>query len=123
MAFGIDYTWCVVTMAILTGIYVLIGGYIASAEIYLREGLADSVLIVCPTSLKYQWKREIERFTGGDTLECEGKYMEEGRVSPKVIVIEGNPTKREQLYNARALSHPAEVSGRFEPPHHRVRAV
>ena len=23
----------------------------------------------------------------------------------------------------RALSHPAEVSGRFEPPHHRVRAV
>lgn len=75
---------------------------IASAEIYLREGLADSVLIVCPTSLKYQWKREIERFTGGDTLECEEKYTEEGRVCPKVIVIEGNPAKREQLYNARA---------------------
>ena len=75
---------------------------ICSAEIYLREGLVQSVLIVCPTSLKYQWKREIEKFTGGDRIEGVDAYIEDGRVAPKVIVIEGNATRREQLYQARA---------------------
>ncbi len=31
MAFGIDYTWCVLIMAALTGIYVVVGGYMATA--------------------------------------------------------------------------------------------
>ncbi len=31
-----------------------------------------SVLVVCPTSLKYQWKKEIEKFTGRSTLLVEG---------------------------------------------------
>lgn len=75
---------------------------IATAEIFLREGMAESILIVCPTSLKYQWKREIEKFTGGDTLQDVDEYIEDGRVCPKVIVVEGNPPKREKLYNARA---------------------
>ena len=75
---------------------------IASAEIYLREGFAESVLIVCPTSLKYQWKKEIEKFTGGDCVVCDEEYVEDGRVCPKVVVVEGNPPKREALYKARA---------------------
>lgn len=75
---------------------------IASAEIYLKEGLADSVLVVCPTSLKYQWKKEIEKFTGGDTIDCQEKYIEDGRVCPKVIVIEGSQAKRAQLYRTKA---------------------
>lgn len=75
---------------------------IGSAEIYLREGLAESVLIVCPTSLKYQWKHEIEKFTGGNQVECDDEYIEDGRVCPKVIVIEGNPPKRAQLYRSKA---------------------
>lgn len=75
---------------------------IASAEIYLREGLAESVLIVCPTSLKYQWKKEIEKFTGSDQVECDDEYIEDGRLCPKVVVVEGNPPKREALYKARA---------------------
>lgn len=75
---------------------------IATAEIYLREGLAESILIVCPTSLKYQWKREIEKFTGGDRVQCEDEYVEDGRVCPKVVVVEGNPPKRKQLYSAKA---------------------
>ena len=35
---------------------------IATAELLRKERLATSILILCPTSLKYQWKREIERF-------------------------------------------------------------
>jgi len=31
MAFHIDYTWCVIAMAVLTGIYVIVGGYMATA--------------------------------------------------------------------------------------------
>ncbi|MCQ2074516.1 MAG: sodium:solute symporter [Bacteroidaceae bacterium] len=31
MAFGIDYTWCVIGMAVLTAVYVLVGGYMATA--------------------------------------------------------------------------------------------
>ncbi len=31
MAFGIDYVWCIIIMSILTGIYVVIGGYMATA--------------------------------------------------------------------------------------------
>ena len=58
---------------------------ICCAEIFLREKLAESVLIVCPTSLKYQWKKEIERFAGGEA-----------------IIIEGYASKRLELYNAPA---------------------
>ncbi len=36
---------------------------IAAAEILARHFGVERVLIVCPTSLKHQWQREIERFT------------------------------------------------------------
>lgn len=75
---------------------------IASAEVYLREGMAEQVLVVCPTSLKYQWKREIERFTGGDRVESSGKGVEDGLAIPKVVVVEGAPAKRAKLYKAPA---------------------
>ena len=57
---------------------------ICCAEIYLKEKMAESVLVVCPNSLKYQWKREIERFTGAGT-----------------VIIEGYASRRLELYNAR----------------------
>ena len=47
---------------------------IATAELLRREGFAESVLVVCPTSLKYQWKREIERFTHREVLVIEGLH-------------------------------------------------
>ena len=37
---------------------------IAAAEIMARLFGVERVLIVCPTSLKHQWQREIERFSG-----------------------------------------------------------
>ena len=59
---------------------------IACAEIYLREKMAESVLIVCPNSLKYQWRREIERWTGRDD----------------VLIVEGYASRRLELYKAPA---------------------
>lgn len=39
MAFGIDYVWCVVAMAILTGVYVILGGYMATAVNDFIQGI------------------------------------------------------------------------------------
>ena len=71
---------------------------IAASEIYLREGMADNVLVVCPTSLKYQWKKEIEKFTGGDMTEVMDEHSGQIVPVPKVIVIEGSPFKRQRMY-------------------------
>lgn len=64
---------------------------IGTAELLRREGLAEQVLIVCPTSLKYQWQREIERFVRAQSLEA-------SPTMPLTLVIEGNPMKRKEQY-------------------------
>ena len=46
MAFGIDYVWCVVAMAVLTGVYVLVGGYMATAINDFIQGMIMLVGIV-----------------------------------------------------------------------------
>lgn len=45
---------------------------IGAAELLRREMGIQKVLIVCPTSLKYQWKSEIEKFTDATVLVVEG---------------------------------------------------
>lgn len=45
---------------------------IAAVEIFARYFNVHRVLIVCPTSLKYQWKNEIRKFTGRDSGIVEG---------------------------------------------------
>lgn len=39
MAFSIDYIWCVLGMAVLTGVYVLVGGYMATAVNDFIQGM------------------------------------------------------------------------------------
>ena len=48
---------------------------IATAEMLRRENLVEHVLILCPTSLKYQWKREIERFAKASAHVIEGNHL------------------------------------------------
>jgi len=59
---------------------------IGAAELLRKSGLVSSVFIVCPTSLKYQWQKEIERFTDSSA-----------------VVIEGNPIRRAQMYKEDAF--------------------
>ena len=59
---------------------------IGTAELMKKKNLISSVLIVCPTSLKYQWKKEIERFTDSTAA-----------------VVEGNPLVRKKLYDSECF--------------------
>ncbi len=46
MAFGIPYTYCVIAMAVLTGVYVVLGGYMATAINDFIQGIIMLVGIV-----------------------------------------------------------------------------
>jgi superfamily II DNA or RNA helicase len=56
---------------------------IAAVEILARHANIERVLVVSPTSLKHQWKQEIEKFTGR-----------------QATVVEGFLNRRRQLYEA-----------------------
>ncbi len=55
---------------------------VAMAQLMKDHMQVQKVLIICPTSLKYQWQSEIEKFT-----------------SEKSTVVEGNYINRKFLYN------------------------
>lgn len=48
---------------------------IAATELLRKEFGITSTFILCPTSLKYQWKTEIEKFTGQKAWVIEGNYL------------------------------------------------
>ncbi len=54
---------------------------IAAIEELFKQGEIDRCLVVVPAALKYQWKREIEKFTDSN-----------------VLVIDGSPTVRDRLW-------------------------
>lgn len=56
------------------------------AELLARELGITQVLIICPTSLKYQWRHEIEKFS-----------------ARSVLVIEGTAPKRKEQYQSEAF--------------------
>ncbi|KLD78918.1 DEAD/DEAH box helicase [Xanthomonas hyacinthi] len=45
---------------------------IAAAEVFARHFGVRRVLVICPTSLKYQWQREIARFAGRQAQVIDG---------------------------------------------------
>jgi SNF2 family DNA or RNA helicase len=55
---------------------------IVCTEVMRRELNINAAIIVCPTSLKYQWKTEIEKFTG----------------ITNICVVEGNVMARKDIY-------------------------
>jgi SNF2 family DNA or RNA helicase len=54
---------------------------LAAVETLFQQGEVDRCLVVVPAALKYQWKREIEKFTDSN-----------------VIVIDGSPSVRDRLW-------------------------
>ncbi|MCW3091079.1 MAG: SNF2-related protein [Ferruginibacter sp.] len=62
---------------------------IVSTEALRREFNISTALIICPTSLKYQWKTEIEKFTG----------------NKNVCVVEGNILARKKLYASNTADY------------------
>lgn len=48
---------------------------IGTAELLRKECGINSVLIICPTSLKYQWESEIRKFTNSTVRVIEGHHL------------------------------------------------
>lgn len=76
---------------------------IGTAELLYREGFISSVLIVCPTSLKYQWKREIKAFVGAEALIVEGSQP----IRQKLY----SQQERYKIVSYNSLSHDIKAKG------------
>jgi SNF2 family DNA or RNA helicase len=76
---------------------------IATVELLCQSQYLEKVLIVCPTSLKYQWKSEIEKFTKKNTVTIvEGGLLARKRIyaetQSRYIIITYNVVSYDQEY-------------------------
>lgn len=62
---------------------------IVSTEVLRKQFNISTAIVICPTSLKYQWKTEIEKFTG----------------NKNVAVIDGNILARKKLYSSNTADY------------------
>lgn len=56
---------------------------IGVAQLLHEHRQVQKVLIICPTSLKYQWESEIEKFTTAATTVIEGNYLNRQKLYKK----------------------------------------
>lgn len=77
---------------------------IGAAELMRREMGIQKVLVVCPTSLKYQWKTEIQKFADASVEVVEGsrqkrlKHYQEGNAFFNVISYNSLANDAEQIH-------------------------
>lgn len=62
---------------------------IVSTEVLRNQFNINTAIIICPTSLKYQWKTEIEKFTG----------------NKNVCVVEGQILARKKIYSSTTADY------------------
>ena len=109
MAFNVDYTICVIVMAVLTGIYVIAGGYMATAindfvqGIVMLFGITAVILAVLNSQ-------------GGLLAALDGL----ARVSDETVGRTGQSQRRNGLHHSRHLRflpgpRPRKPSGRRDP--------
>ncbi len=60
---------------------------IAAVERLIEDEVVSAGFVICPNSLKHQWRRQIAKFTEDQAA---------------VIVVDGSPTRRRKLYNEYA---------------------
>ncbi len=79
MAFGIPYTYCVIAMAVLTGIYVVLGGYMATAINDFIQGIIMLVGIVAVIAAVMQVNggltESIAKLSQGSTTTASGTEL------------------------------------------------
>ena len=63
---------------------------IAAVERLIDEGKIEGGIVICPASLKHQWRRMIDQFTGDEA---------------NVILVDGTPTKRRAQYASYAAGN------------------
>src|SRR5260221_9464152 len=71
---------------------------LAATEELLDSGEIATVLIICPASLKYQWRRMIRHFTEDATI----------------VVVDGSPKMRERQYSTIIVDQPDYAILNFE---------
>ena len=83
---------------------------IAAAELMARHFGVQRVLVVCPTSLKHQWQREIQRFTGRPAqvlqgLRAQRQQQWQWRAAANAEPGEGSPAEDDAAVQCKIVNY------------------